>query len=94
MIGTLRWLIITWMTLVRRRQSTASSKRCSTAVTAPCTFVCAQQEEVQQKATDLEKTVAELQKSLEEGRALMKEKDIKIEMQAKREKELIASVHR
>ncbi|XP_039981419.1 centrosomal protein of 85 kDa-like isoform X2 [Xiphias gladius] len=53
----------------------------------------AQQEEVQQKATDLEKTVAELQKSLEEGRALMKEKDIKIEMQAKREKELIASVH-
>ncbi|XP_040921031.1 centrosomal protein of 85 kDa-like isoform X2 [Toxotes jaculatrix] len=53
----------------------------------------AQQEEVQQKAKDLEKTVSQLEQSLEEGRALMKEKDMKIEMQAKREKELIASVH-
>ncbi|KAM9339626.1 centrosomal protein of 85 kDa-like [Symphorus nematophorus] len=52
-----------------------------------------QQEEVQQKAKDLEKTMSRLQKSLEEGCALMKEKNIKIELQAKREKELIASVH-
>ncbi|XP_051234517.1 centrosomal protein of 85 kDa-like isoform X1 [Dicentrarchus labrax] len=52
-----------------------------------------QQEELQQKAKDLEKTMSRLQKSLEEGCALMKEKNIKIEMQAKREKELIASVH-
>lgn len=56
--------------------------------------MCAQQEEVQQKARGLEKTMSQLQKSLEEGCALMKEKNIKIEMQAKREKELIASVHR
>ncbi|XP_045916951.1 centrosomal protein of 85 kDa-like isoform X2 [Micropterus dolomieu] len=52
-----------------------------------------QQEEVQQKAKELEKTMSRLQKSLEEGCALMKEKNIKIGMQAKREKELIASVH-
>ncbi|XP_041814402.1 centrosomal protein of 85 kDa-like isoform X2 [Chelmon rostratus] len=52
-----------------------------------------QQEEVQLKAKDLEKTMCRLQKSLEEGCALMKEKNIKIEMQARREKELIASVH-
>ncbi|GAA6218537.1 centrosomal protein of 85 kDa-like isoform X1 [Lates japonicus] len=52
-----------------------------------------QQEEVKQKAKDLEKTVSQLQKSLEEGCALMKEKDIRLEMQAKRETELIASVH-
>ncbi|KAM9356306.1 centrosomal protein of 85 kDa-like [Pholidichthys leucotaenia] len=51
------------------------------------------QMEVQQKAKDLEKTVSRLQKSLDEGCAVMKEKDIKIEMQTKREKELIASVH-
>ncbi|XP_044025584.1 centrosomal protein of 85 kDa-like isoform X2 [Siniperca chuatsi] len=50
-------------------------------------------EEVQQKAKDLENTMARLQKSLEEGCALMKEKKLKIGMQAKREKELIASVH-
>lgn len=59
-----------------------------------CTVVCAQQEEVQQRAKDLEKTMSRLQKSLEEGCALMKEKNFKIEMQTKREKELIASVHR
>lgn len=35
-----------------------------------------------------------LQKSLDEGCALIKEKNIKIEVQAKREKELITSVHR
>ncbi|XP_076612228.1 centrosomal protein of 85 kDa-like isoform X2 [Chaetodon auriga] len=52
-----------------------------------------QQEEVQQKAKDLEKTLSLLQKSLEEGYTLLKEKNIKIEMQARREKELIASVH-
>nr|XP_019947077.1 PREDICTED: centrosomal protein of 85 kDa-like isoform X2 [Paralichthys olivaceus] len=53
----------------------------------------AQQEEVQQKAKDLEKTVCQLEKTLEEGCALMKERDVKIEMQADREKDLIASVH-
>ncbi|XP_027132740.1 centrosomal protein of 85 kDa-like isoform X3 [Larimichthys crocea] len=52
-----------------------------------------QQEEVQQKAKDLEKTLSQLQKSLEEGCSLITEKSIKIEMQAKREKELIVSVH-
>ncbi|XP_019947080.1 centrosomal protein of 85 kDa-like isoform X3 [Paralichthys olivaceus] len=52
-----------------------------------------QQEEVQQKAKDLEKTVCQLEKTLEEGCALMKERDVKIEMQADREKDLIASVH-
>ncbi|XP_049446622.1 centrosomal protein of 85 kDa-like isoform X2 [Epinephelus fuscoguttatus] len=52
----------------------------------------AQQEEVQQKAKDLEKTASRLQQSLEEGFALMKEKDVSIEMQAMREKELMASV--
>ncbi|KAM9840826.1 centrosomal protein of 85 kDa-like [Aulostomus maculatus] len=52
-----------------------------------------QLEDVQQKAKDLEKTVSQLQKKLEEGSTLMKEKDVKIETQAKREKELIASVH-
>ncbi|XP_068578066.1 centrosomal protein of 85 kDa-like isoform X2 [Cebidichthys violaceus] len=50
------------------------------------------QEEVQQKAKHLEKTASRLQKSLEEGYALMMEKDIRIEMQAMREKALIASV--
>ncbi|XP_047430246.1 centrosomal protein of 85 kDa-like isoform X3 [Mugil cephalus] len=53
----------------------------------------AKQKEVQQKAKDLEKKVSELQKSLQEGFALLKDKDIKLEMQARREKELIASVH-
>ncbi|XP_068432634.1 centrosomal protein of 85 kDa-like isoform X2 [Clinocottus analis] len=51
-----------------------------------------QQEEVQQKAKHLKKTASGLQKSLEEGYALMMEKDIRMEMQAMREKELIASV--
>ncbi|TDH00156.1 hypothetical protein EPR50_G00185130 [Perca flavescens] len=50
------------------------------------------QEEVQQNAKDLEKTASRLQKSLDEGYALMKEKDIRNEMQAMREKELISSV--
>lgn len=63
-------------------------------MTSLCAFVCAQQEQVQLKAKDLEKTVSRLQKSVEEGHALIDEKNIKIDMQAKREKELIASVHR
>ncbi|XP_010790025.1 centrosomal protein of 85 kDa-like, partial [Notothenia coriiceps] len=53
-----------------------------------------QQEEVQQKAKHLERTASRLQQSLEEGYALMKEKDIRMEMQTMREKELIASVQR
>ncbi|KAM4521749.1 centrosomal protein of 85 kDa-like isoform 2-T2 [Odontesthes bonariensis] len=52
-----------------------------------------QQEELQQKAMDMEKTVSRLQENLEEGCALIKKKDIMIEMQTKREKELIATVH-
>ncbi|XP_030261810.1 centrosomal protein of 85 kDa-like isoform X3 [Sparus aurata] len=52
-----------------------------------------QQEEVQKKAKDLDITVSRLQKSIQDGCALMMEKNIKIEIQAKREKELIASVH-
>uniref|UniRef100_A0A3B3DG57 Centrosomal protein 85, like n=1 Tax=Oryzias melastigma TaxID=30732 RepID=A0A3B3DG57_ORYME len=51
-----------------------------------------QQEDLHQKAQDLEKTVSKLQKNLEERHTLMKEKDIVIESQAKREEELIASV--
>ncbi|KAI4801769.1 hypothetical protein KUCAC02_019640 [Chaenocephalus aceratus] len=50
------------------------------------------EEEVQQKAKHLERTASRLQQSLEEGYALMKEKDFRMEMQAMREKELIASV--
>lgn len=38
--------------------------------------------------------MSHLKKSLEEGCTLMKDKDIEMRMQAKREKELIASVHR
>ncbi|XP_072218953.1 centrosomal protein of 85 kDa-like isoform X2 [Leuresthes tenuis] len=53
-----------------------------------------QQEELQQRAMEMEKTVSRLQQNLEEGCALIKKKDIMIEMQTKREKELIATVHR
>ncbi|KAM3602496.1 uncharacterized protein V6R79_005227 [Siganus canaliculatus] len=52
-----------------------------------------QREEVQRKAKDLESRITGLQKNLEEGCALMVEKNMKIEMKAKREKNLIASVH-
>nr|XP_046228293.1 centrosomal protein of 85 kDa-like isoform X3 [Scatophagus argus] len=52
-----------------------------------------QQEKIRKKAGDLEKIMCRLQKSIDAGCALMKEKNIKIEMQAKREKELISSVH-
>ncbi|XP_058470024.1 centrosomal protein of 85 kDa-like isoform X3 [Solea solea] len=53
----------------------------------------AQQEQVEHKARGLEQTVSRLQKSLDEGCALIKDKDMKIELQAKREDELMASVH-
>ncbi|XP_061126077.1 centrosomal protein of 85 kDa-like [Syngnathus typhle] len=52
-----------------------------------------QLEEVQLRAQNLEKTVCHLQKKLQDSYTLLKEKDIKLEMQARREKELIASVH-
>ncbi|CAJ1077549.1 centrosomal protein of 85 kDa-like isoform X2 [Xyrichtys novacula] len=55
--------------------------------------VQAKQEEVQQKAKQLERTMSRLESSLQEGCALLEEKNMKIELKAKREKELIASVH-
>uniref|UniRef100_UPI0037E7850F centrosomal protein of 85 kDa-like isoform X2 n=1 Tax=Semicossyphus pulcher TaxID=241346 RepID=UPI0037E7850F len=51
------------------------------------------QEEVQQKSKHLERTMCRLESSLQEGCALLEEKNMKIEMQTRREKELIASVH-
>ncbi|XP_051511109.1 centrosomal protein of 85 kDa-like isoform X1 [Myxocyprinus asiaticus] len=51
-----------------------------------------QLEEVQGKARALEDTVAQLEKSLEENRALLQEKDALIETQSKRETELVAAV--
>lgn len=50
-------------------------------------------EEVQLKAKNVEDTMCRLQKSTEHACLLMKEKNVKIELQAKREQELIASVH-
>uniref|UniRef100_A0A672ZBC0 Centrosomal protein 85, like n=1 Tax=Sphaeramia orbicularis TaxID=375764 RepID=A0A672ZBC0_9TELE len=55
--------------------------------------VQAQAQKVQLKAKDMEDTMSRLQKSAEHACALMKEKNVKIELQAKREQELIASVH-
>uniref|UniRef100_A0A1A8SG30 Centrosomal protein 85kDa-like n=1 Tax=Nothobranchius rachovii TaxID=451742 RepID=A0A1A8SG30_9TELE len=52
-----------------------------------------QQEESQQKAQDLEKTVSRLQKRIEDECALLRKKDLIIDLQARREKEMIASVH-
>ncbi|XP_077367333.1 centrosomal protein of 85 kDa-like isoform X2 [Festucalex cinctus] len=52
-----------------------------------------QLEEAQVRAKDLEKTVSHLGKKLDGSCALLKEKDGKIETQARREKELIATVH-
>lgn len=52
-----------------------------------------QLEEVQKKAKDLERTISQLQASIEVGCALLKDKDVKIETQHGRERELIASVH-
>ncbi|KAL0967400.1 hypothetical protein UPYG_G00251750 [Umbra pygmaea] len=51
-----------------------------------------QLEEVQEKAQGLEDTVARLERSLEESRVLLKEKEALIETQCKREKELVAAV--
>ncbi|XP_035990502.1 centrosomal protein of 85 kDa-like isoform X1 [Fundulus heteroclitus] len=51
-----------------------------------------QQEKLQEKNKHLENTVVRLQKSIEEGCALIQTKDVMIEMQAKTEKKLIASV--
>ncbi|XP_019751819.1 centrosomal protein of 85 kDa-like [Hippocampus comes] len=53
-----------------------------------------QLETVQLRARDLERTVSRLQKKLDDSCALLKEKDGTIETQARREDELIATVHR
>ncbi|XP_077443249.1 centrosomal protein of 85 kDa-like isoform X5 [Stigmatopora argus] len=58
------------------------------------TLECVQLEEVQLRAQDLEKMVSHLQRKLEDSASLLEEKDLKIEAQARREMELIASVHR
>ncbi|CAN9507563.1 unnamed protein product [Ophioblennius macclurei] len=51
-----------------------------------------QEKEAQDQAEDLEEAVSRLEESLQEGCAAMTEKDLQIELQAQREKELIASV--
>ncbi|KAJ8009036.1 hypothetical protein DPEC_G00084670 [Dallia pectoralis] len=51
-----------------------------------------QLEEVQEKAQNLQDTVTGLEKSLEESRVVMQEKEDLIETQRKREKELVAAV--
>ncbi|KAK7151091.1 hypothetical protein R3I93_012127 [Phoxinus phoxinus] len=51
-----------------------------------------QLQEVQGKKQALEDTVAHLEKTLEENRAVLPEKDALIETQSKREKELVAAV--
>uniref|UniRef100_A0A8C1G969 Centrosomal protein 85, like n=1 Tax=Cyprinus carpio TaxID=7962 RepID=A0A8C1G969_CYPCA len=51
-----------------------------------------QLQEVQGKKQTLEDTVGQLEKTLEENRALLQEKDALIETQSKREKELMAAV--
>uniref|UniRef100_A0A8C2FB91 Centrosomal protein 85, like n=1 Tax=Cyprinus carpio TaxID=7962 RepID=A0A8C2FB91_CYPCA len=51
-----------------------------------------QLQEVQGKKQALEDTVGQLEKTLEENRALLQEKDALIETQSKREKELMAAV--
>uniref|UniRef100_A0A671NW71 Centrosomal protein of 85 kDa-like n=2 Tax=Sinocyclocheilus anshuiensis TaxID=1608454 RepID=A0A671NW71_9TELE len=51
-----------------------------------------QLQEVQGKKQTLEDTVAKQEKTLEENRALLQEKDALIETQSKREKELVAAV--
>ncbi|XP_051908057.1 centrosomal protein of 85 kDa-like [Hippocampus zosterae] len=53
-----------------------------------------QLETVQLRARDLERTVSRLQKKLDGSCALLKEKDATIETQARREEELVATVHR
>ncbi|KAI4895690.1 hypothetical protein NFI96_024782 [Prochilodus magdalenae] len=49
-------------------------------------------EEVQSKSRMLQDTVTQLEKSLEESRSALEEKDALIETQSKREKELVAAV--
>lgn len=56
--------------------------------------VCVQQEEVKQRAEDLERRASRLRRSLEEGSVLMEEKELMIQMQADREEELLSSVLR
>lgn len=56
--------------------------------------VASQLQEVQEKKQVLDDTVAQLEKTLEENRALLQEKDAIIETQSKREKELVAAVQR
>uniref|UniRef100_A0A3B3YMI1 Centrosomal protein 85, like n=1 Tax=Poecilia mexicana TaxID=48701 RepID=A0A3B3YMI1_9TELE len=53
-----------------------------------------QQEKLEEKNRLLENTVFQLQKSIEEGCALIKKKDVIIEMQAKTEDEMMTSVQR
>lgn len=48
---------------------------------------------VQLKTKEMEQNVSWLQKSLEQGQALLREKYIQIEEQSRREEELLASVH-
>uniref|UniRef100_A0A3B5ADI6 Centrosomal protein 85, like n=1 Tax=Stegastes partitus TaxID=144197 RepID=A0A3B5ADI6_9TELE len=50
-------------------------------------------QQVQLRVEDLQKAVVLLQRSLDEGSALMKQKELKMELQNQREKELMASVH-
>ncbi|KAK7907017.1 hypothetical protein WMY93_015629 [Mugilogobius chulae] len=52
-----------------------------------------QLEEVQLKAKQMEQNVSWLQKSLEDGQLLLREKYLQIEEQDRRESELLASVH-
>lgn len=59
-----------------------------------CAVCVYQLEEGQGKAQGLQDTVARLEKSLEEGRAVLQEKEDLIETQCKREKELVAAVQR
>ncbi|KAM4713301.1 centrosomal protein of 85 kDa-like isoform 2-T2 [Anableps anableps] len=56
--------------------------------------VQSKQEKLEEKNRHLDKRVFQLQKSIEEGCELIKKKDIMIEMQAKTENELMASVQR
>ncbi|CAL1585425.1 unnamed protein product [Knipowitschia caucasica] len=52
-----------------------------------------QLKEVQQKAKEMEQRVSWLEKSLEEGQQLLREKYVQIQQQNRRESELMASVH-
>ena len=52
-----------------------------------------QLEEAQKKAQDLEETVSQLEKTLVQDGALLKDKDSVIQAQSLKEKELMAAVH-